>query len=96
MITVETTGRTDVSDYFEQSGIREFSKLNHTPFVVFVVADDRVVVRCIPNAKELLTLPDQVPVMAQWRGEWRSDFFQFTVGQLREHCLAHPRTYGLV
>lgn len=41
-------------------------------------------VQLIQHPSELFKLKDTVQVMAQWRGEWRSDFFQFTVGQARE------------
>lgn len=44
-----------------------------------------VEVRIIYNSQELLTYTDDIPVMVQWRGQWRSDFFQFKVGELREH-----------
>ena len=95
-ICVQTTGRNDLWDYFEQSGIRERKTLKHTPFLVFQIEGRTVTVRCIDNAKDLLTWPDDTPVMGQWQGQWRSDFFQFTVGQLRAHVTAHPRAYGLV
>ena len=80
-----TAGRADVEEYFELSGCLECSKLNHTPFLAFVCQDNVVVVRIIENALALLALPDDAPVMGQWRGEWKSDFFQFTVGQMRAY-----------
>ena len=82
-IGVETAGGTDVETYFQLSGCLEFKKLNHTPFLAFVCQDSSVIVRIIESADALLALPDGTPVMGQWRGEWRSDFFQFTVGQMR-------------
>jgi len=78
-----TSGRTDLTDYFRLSGIREHKKLTHTPFLIFLTSEDAVEVRIVDNAKKLLEYPDETPVMAQWRGEWRSDFFQFKVVDLR-------------
>lgn len=77
-------GRTDLDDYFKNSGVFEYSKLNHTPFLVFIESKDAVQVRIVFSAKELLTFPNETPVMGQWRGEWNSDYFQFTVGQYRQ------------
>lgn len=88
---VVTTGRTDVEAYFEQSGIRESKKLKHTPLLVFVEDGHTVEVKIVDNAAALLTYPDRTKVMGQWRGQWRSDFFQFTVGQLRTYTTAHPK-----
>ena len=75
---VITSGRTDVSEYFEGSGIRDWEKLPHTPLLVFQVTDDTVTVRIVNDPRDLLEFPDDTKVMGQWRGQWRSDFFQFT------------------
>ena len=87
-----TSGRTDVDDYFRHSGIREYKKLPHTPFLVFVEKGDLVEVEIVDRADRLLSYPDDTKVMAQWAGQWRSDFFQFTVGQFRAYIAAHPPT----
>ena len=87
---IVTSGRTDLENYFKLSGIREHTKLAHTPFLVFFVASDTVEVRIVDSAKSLLEYPDDIQVMAQWSGQWRSDFFQFRVGDLREYVKAHP------
>jgi hypothetical protein len=83
-------GRTDPNDYFKLSGIRESKKLPHTPFLVFVVSTDAVEVKIVDSAKTLLEFPDETQVMAQWRGQWKSDFFQFKVGDLRKYVAEHP------
>lgn len=88
---VATAGRTDVDAYFEQSGIREYKKLNHTPLLVFVEVDDIVEVEIVDSAAKLLSYSDQTKVMGQWAGKWRSDFFQFTVGQFRAYTHEHPK-----
>jgi hypothetical protein len=90
-LEVITAGRTDVEDYFRLSGIREFKRLSHSPFLVFVEDEDRVEVKIVDSAATLLTYPDHTKVMGQWRGEWRSDFFQFTVGQFRTYTKEHPK-----
>lgn len=87
---VITSGRTDVSDYFERSGIRDWKRLSHTPLLVFQVDGNTVTVKIVDNPRKLLEYPDDTKLMGQWRGEWRSDFFQFTVGQLSEHIQNNP------
>ena len=90
MTTFETTGRRDLADYFELSGIREEKALPHTPFLAFLVEGERVRVQIVASARALLCLPDDTPVMGQWTGNWRSDFFRFTVGEFRAHVAAFP------
>lgn len=85
MTRIIPAGRTDLNDFFSQSGVFYGEPLNHTPLLVFVAKEDTVEVRIVHSPSELLAFPDVTPVMAQWRGEWRSDYFQFTVGQYRQH-----------
>jgi hypothetical protein len=87
---VVTSGRGDLAEYFRLSGIREYKKLTHTPFLVFVISGHTVEVRIVENAKALLEYPDATQVMSQWRGQWRSDYFHFKVGDLREYIARHP------
>lgn len=96
------SGRTDVADFFEQSGIRSYAVLNHTPILAFVYSslcgpeerDDGLQVRIIAKPVDLLSLDDAVKCMAQWQGKHRSDFFQFTVGQFRAHLAEHTKKSG--
>ena len=85
MTIVKTSGRTDLEEYFAKSGVFSMSKLNQTPFLAFVISIDTVEVRIVECADQLLRLPDDTPVMGQWRGDWRSDFFQFKVGDYRAY-----------
>ena len=85
MTIVKTSGRTDLEEYFAKSGVFSMSKLNQTPFLAFVISADTVDVRIVESADQLLRLPDDTPVMGQWRGEWRSDYFQFKVGEYRAY-----------
>ena len=86
---VITSGRTDLDDYFRLSGIRDHKKLTHAPFLVFLIAGDVVEVVIVDNARKLLEYPDETQVMAQWTGQWRSDFFQFKVGDFRKYAAEH-------
>ena len=85
MTRILTAGRTDLNDFFTQSGVFHGGPLNHTPLLVFVAKEDTVEIRIVHMPSELLSFPDETPVMGQWRGEWRSDYFQFMVGQYRQH-----------
>jgi hypothetical protein len=81
---------------FEKSGLfgnlRKFSEfgapdLKHSPFLAFVFDADakRLDVRIVPNVAGLLELPDDTPVMAQWAGQYRSDWFHFVTGDVRAY-----------
>jgi len=78
-------GRTDIEDYFEISGIFELPKITHTPFLVFIQTEDKVEIHIVTSARKLLDYPADTQVMGQWAGNWRSDFFKFTVGQYRAY-----------
>ncbi len=82
---IVTTGRTDLEDLFKLSGILEYKDLSHTPFLVFSATEDAVAVDIISSARKLVgNYPDHARVMVQWKGQWRSDFFQMTVGDVRQ------------
>ena len=87
MAKIITAGRTDLKEYFEISGNFSGAKLTHTPFLVFSADDDDVIrVHIVDSADQLLKFPDETPVMGQWQGNFRSDFFQFTVGDFRPYA----------
>jgi len=87
-VQIVTAGRKDVDDFFKLSDVFTAERLNHTPLIVFIATDDTLQVRLLDHAHELLSFPDDTPVMGQWRGTMRSDFFQFTVGQYRAYAEA--------
>lgn len=58
-------------------------RLTHTPLLAFRVSDVAVTVEVYDRARDALSLPDDTPLMVQWPGQWRSDWFQLTVGELR-------------
>ena len=88
MLKIILDGRTDTDDYFKLSGVFDSERLTHTPFLVFIPSEGTVTVRLIYKPDELVAFDDETPVMGQWRGEWRSDFFQFTVGKYRQYLEA--------
>jgi hypothetical protein len=85
---ISTAGRSDVDDYFRKSGVLTARKLPHTPFLVFVENANDIEVRIVDNVHSLLGHADSTKVMGQWSGQWRSDFFQFTVGDVRKFVSA--------
>ena len=82
---IEIKGRRDLPDLFRLSGIRESVKLEHTPFLVFDVQNEALTVKIVKSMPELLEFADDTQVMVQWKGKFRSDFFHFTVKDLREY-----------
>ena len=88
---LNTTGRRDVTAFFEMSGIRFKKKEKHHPYIAFRRGTDGVKVEVVESPEQLLKMPARTKVMAQWAGKSRSDFFQFTVGQLRTHLKKNPK-----
>lgn len=88
---IKTSGLKTVNAYFERSGIRYGDKLQHTPFLVFKETDEGTEVKIVDNIVDLVKCPAKSKVMAQWKGKKKSNFFQFTVGKLRQHIKDNPR-----
>jgi len=88
---IETTGKANASAYFERSGIRYGDKLNHNPFLVFEEDSKNINVKIVNTISDLVKYPSRSKVMAQWPGKQKSDFFKFTVGDLRKHIRENPR-----
>src|SRR5262252_9295565 len=83
MTTIVTTGRTDLDDLFKLSDILQHKNLSHTPFLAFVADGETVTVRLVSSADELVeSYAAETPVMIQWAGKWRSDFFRMTVADV--------------
>ena len=80
---ITTKGRTDLADLFRLSGLLTDKDLRKTPFMAFVEVPTGIEVQLYNRATKLLDLPDPTKVMVQWAGQWRSDFFQMTVGDIR-------------
>jgi hypothetical protein len=82
MISFENTREAD-TDFFNLSGILTYKEMKHTPLIAFIENNGDVNIKVIMKVKEVLELPDQIKIICQWKGEWRSDYFHFTVGQLK-------------
>ena|SRR5258708_3235185 len=89
---ITTSGRLDLVEYFQLSGIRSSKHLKHTPFLVFFpLSESEVEIRIVDNTLSLLEFPDATQVMSQWSGQWKSDFFQFTIADLKKHLEQYPK-----
>lgn len=83
--------RTDAATFLSESGYyKKGQRWTHYPLLVFVQEPDAVEVQILNTASEVsrCTLPDSTPCMQQWGGQWKSDFFTFTLGEARA-ALAH-------
>lgn len=80
---VANQARTDLVDFWRLSGALEGTRLPHTPFFAFLEIEGGVEMVVCDTITKLLELPDDTPVLRQWRGEWRSDVFTFSVGDAR-------------
>lgn len=90
---IVTAGRTNTEDLFGLSDLRSSKTLNHTPVLLFVPQDgNRLNVVIVHKPISLLEYQDDIQAMMQWQGNWRSDFFQFTIGELRKYITDHPKT----
>jgi hypothetical protein len=84
MVVSVPQARTQLDDFFELSGLLTAKSLKHTPWLAFRPQEGGVRVEIVPAAEELLGWPDETVVMAQWPGQWRSDWFVMTVGDVRQ------------
>jgi hypothetical protein len=80
-----TSGRNDLNDFFDNLNPNEKFSYSHTPFLVFNCSDNTVKVDIVRKRVDLERYGDDTKVMKQWGGEYRSDFFHFTLGQMREY-----------
>ena len=79
-----TAGRATTTELWELLGPTLLTRrLTHTPVLAFVISDEAVTIKVYDRARDALDLPDETPLMVQWPGQWRSDWFQLTVGELR-------------
>lgn len=89
-------GRKDIGEFFNLGPLSDLRfgrdiNLNQTPLLLFLIKDDKVIIRVEYRPLRVirdLDIPDSTKVMSQWPGMWRSDFFQYCVGDLRQ---AFPR-----
>ena len=78
--------RTDTASFFRESGYyHKGSRWTHYPVLAFVATDGEVSIEILSSPAQVKQspLPDSTPCMQQWGGQWRSDFFAFTLGAAR-------------
>lgn len=71
-----------------RSGLIELGDKNtHHPFLVFRVnaASLSVFVETVRDARQVAKYPPETPVLAQWPGKYRSDWFFLTAGDISAH-----------
>ena len=76
--------------YFEQSGLRNNKVQKQHPFVVVKPGKTQMKVDIVYTAEELLNMPPTTKVLAQWKGKTRSDYYKFTVRDLKKHINENP------
>jgi hypothetical protein len=77
--------------FFEESGLRSNKPQKQHPYLILRPTKTRVNLDLAHTAEELLELPDNTRVLAQWKGKKRSDFYSFKVGCLRKYLEENPR-----
>lgn len=89
--TIISTGREPDDNFWRLSGLEQ-GKLKHTPFLVLHAKEDGLgdpvcEIEIVDSYKKLyyLFLPEDTQIMAQWPGQWHSDFFHFTMGEALKH-----------
>jgi len=79
------TNRTN--DFCTLSGSLTSGRLQHHPFIVLNMTGKNkeiLSIEIVNNADELIrNYSVETKVLAQWPGRWRSDFFSFTVGDIK-------------
>ena len=82
--------RTDLAAFFDGSGVLSGRRLRHTPILAFlhdesVAGSLLITVREFESVTKLLDagLLSDTPLMCQWPGQWSSDFFRFSVEEIR-------------
>lgn len=63
-------------------------KREYHPFLVFIEKDNEIQVEIYKEVDKLVrsNLSNDVRIMVQWQGEWRSDFFSFQIYRISK-CL---------
>ena len=81
---------------FSKSGLIRPGKLDHHAFVVFEFDPNLpgLHVKIVRTVSDVLAHADDTPVMLQWPGAKRSDYFHFTVGDLRDFLNRYQEATG--
>lgn len=79
-------GAGQVDALFTKSGLVERPVLMHNPILAFFPAPNGgIAVQVVKSAAEAAGLPPATPLLWQWPGKIRSDWFNFTAADLRDH-----------
>lgn len=76
-------GRTDFEEFFKITNILEFADFKLSPMLVFVQKDDSVSVQECLSIESLVNYPEDAVILQLWPGKWRSDYFKFTVKDVK-------------
>ncbi len=79
------------SHFFEESGIRANKEQKQHPYLVLRKTKTRLNIDLAFTAEELLNLPDNTKILAQWKGKKRSDFYGFKVADFKKHLAENPK-----
>lgn len=83
-IQIIPSGRTDTDDFFAKSGYFKYpNRKAAIPFLVLRGTEKAVAIVLVHYVRDLLTYDDEAIVMSAWVGQYSSDFFQYTVGDVR-------------
>lgn len=77
--------------FFEESGLRNCKEQKQHPYLIFKPTKTRMNVDLCYTANELLDMPDNTKVLAQWKGKKRSDFYRFSVKELKKYLEENPK-----
>lgn len=68
-------------DIYVKSDILEEGKKAHSPYLV--INPNNGMLEQYSTLREILIFPDETQVLWRWMGQYRSDMFLLTVGQIR-------------
>jgi hypothetical protein len=85
MLSIATTARPAPTKFFQQPGLLTTPQVHHPFLVLDPQGDTQLQVVVETYAPNLLRYPDATMVLAIWPGKSRSDYFGFTVAEIRAY-----------
>lgn len=73
--------RTELGEFFAKTEVLTERRPHHH-FLVFVTGRHSVTVKMVDAARKLDAFDNDCVVLVQWPGQWRSDWFKTTVGEV--------------
>ena len=77
--------------FFEKSGIRNGEIQLQHPYIAIIPKKSKTEIELVTSVEKLITMPKKTRVLAQWKGEKRSDFYKFSVKSLLQHIAENPK-----